>query len=99
MTKEQAHAVAAAWRGRGYDVRLVAHQGEHYALALLEDGQRWYVFTPGVGAGPVTSAIGDYAPSGSGDGDSTILAPHRAVAGWVKHLAPPLTTPGTGGQL
>jgi hypothetical protein len=66
MSKEQAHAIAATWRAHGYDVRMVSIAGDWAALALREDGQRWYVYAPLPPLAPAPPAPSLYAGSGNG---------------------------------
>lgn len=65
MTKDQAHSIAFSWRQAGYDVRIVQANGEYAALALREDGNRWYVYEPLTVHLAAPDAPSPYAGSGS----------------------------------
>jgi hypothetical protein len=81
MTKDAAQVVAQAWRGRGYDVRIVASQGDYSALVLLEDGQRWLLYTADPSAHPFKAGIGESAGSLHGALSATVTAPEPTVTG------------------
>jgi hypothetical protein len=75
MTKDQAHTIAASWRQAGYDVRIVQANGEYAALALREDGNRWYVYQPPTASLAASVAPSPYAGSGSAALHATVDAP------------------------
>lgn len=80
MTKDAAQVVAQAWRQRGYDVRIVASQGDYSALALLEDGQRWLFYTADPSAHPFKVGIEGSAGLLHRAADPAIAAPQSPVA-------------------
>lgn len=44
MSRDSARALAATWRARGYDARIIEHEGAYHVLLLREDGRRYYVY-------------------------------------------------------